>query len=72
MTQPIPLGPGDELRVRMPSSDERLRYDLDESEPMLKIYRQDGTVETFGAYKVHLLAQGTSAHSADSPHSSPA
>jgi hypothetical protein len=56
MTVAVPLGPGDEAVVRMPSPAERAELGLDEAEPLIEIRRHDGTTELHGAHRARVSA----------------
>jgi hypothetical protein len=60
MTDVVPLRPGDEALVRMPTTAEHRAHDLDQDEPVIEIRRQDGTTEVYGARRVTVLARYTS------------
>jgi hypothetical protein len=57
MTDVVPLRPGDEALVRMPTSTEYRKHHLDRDEPVIEIRRQDGTTEVYGARRVTVLAR---------------
>jgi hypothetical protein len=52
----VPLCPGDEAVVRMPTAAEHRAQRLDEDEPVIEIRRRDGTTEVHGAHHVTVLA----------------
>jgi hypothetical protein len=57
MTDVVPLRPGDEALVRMPTTAEHRAHHLDRDEPVIEIRRQDGTTEVYGARRVTVLAR---------------
>ncbi len=56
MTDVVPLRPGDEAVVRMPTTAEHRAHGLDRDEPVIEIRRQDGTTEIYGGRRVTVLA----------------
>jgi hypothetical protein len=56
MVTAIPLGPGDEAVVRMPTPAERRDHRLGKDEPVIEIRRGDGTSEVHGARQVKVSA----------------
>jgi hypothetical protein len=56
MTQVVPLRPGDEAVVRLPTAAEHRAHHLDQDEPVVEIRRRDGTREVYGAHQVTVLA----------------
>jgi hypothetical protein len=56
MTDVVPLRPGDEAVVRMPTTAEHRTHHLDRDEPVIEIRRQDGTTEVYAARRVTVLA----------------
>jgi hypothetical protein len=57
MTDVVPLHRGDEALVRMPTSAEHRKHQLDQGEPVIEIHRQDGTTEVYAARQVTVLAR---------------
>lgn len=41
----VPVGPGDRMKLRMPSPEERQAHQLAEGEPAIEIQREDGAIE---------------------------
>jgi hypothetical protein len=56
MVTAIPLGPGDEAVVRMPTPAERRDHRLGEGEPVIEIRRGDGTSEVHAARRTKVSA----------------
>lgn len=44
----VPVGPGDRMRLRMPSQAERETHHLSEGEPAIEIQRESGVIEIHG------------------------
>jgi hypothetical protein len=59
MTDLVPLRPGDEAMVRMPTVAEHRTHHLDRDEPVIEIRRLDGSTEVYGASQVTVLARTT-------------
>lgn len=59
MTDLVPLRPGDEALVRMPTTTEYRTHHLDLDEPVIEIRRSDGVTEVYGARQVTVLARHT-------------
>jgi hypothetical protein len=59
MTESVPLRPGDKMTIRTASAAERESMNLAVDEPIIQIYRQDGTVEIYGSLHVDLLVAST-------------
>ncbi|MBX6354768.1 MAG: hypothetical protein IRZ05_02810 [Micromonosporaceae bacterium] len=59
MTDVVPLRPGDEALVRMPTVAEHRAHHLDQDEPVIEIRRQDGRTEVYGARRVTVLADSS-------------
>ena len=57
MTQVVPLRPGDEAVVRLPTTVEHRAHHLDQDEPVVEIRRRDGSTEVYGAHRVTVLAR---------------
>lgn len=56
MTEVVPLRPGDEAVVRLPTTAEHRAHHLDQDEPVVEIRRRDGSTEVYGAHRVTVLA----------------
>lgn len=62
MTDVVPLRPGDEAVVRMPTAAEHRAHHLDRDQPVIEIRRRDGTTEVYEARRVTVLAQRAATH----------